>query len=267
VFNKLNELADRLYLKGEYKKAALVYKYLCKTNFSIVNLVAYCKTLIASQDRKNITMAIKLLNDVLDNIKLEDSDLIIVKRNLGNAYCNLKEYEIARVFYENCLKINNNDASTYTNIAVSYYLEQEYFKALDNFNTALNINQNHIEALSGIALVYFNNSDFKNSLLYLESAININPSNQVVINLLCKLFFEHNIKFNLKTYIENYLSFDSLNVDIIYLYAVILFKENNFKLCELELIKLLYINPEYSFAKELILFVKKRTNLYIEGSL
>lgn len=265
MFNNLNVLAERLYLKGEYHKAELVYKYLCKTEFSINNLVNYCKAIINTENKKNIVKAIKLLNDVIDNIKLEKDDLILVKRILGNAYCNLKEYEIARVFYENCLKINNNDAITYSNIAITYYLEEEYAKALDNFNTSLSFNKNYIEALSGLGLLYYKQGNFNSSLSYLEAAIKINPSNQVVINLLCKLNFEHNINFNLKTYIENYLNFDSLNVDILYLYAVILYKENKLTQCELELVKILSINPEYSFAKELILFVKKRANIYIEG--
>jgi len=267
VYKNLNELAESLYLKEQNNKAELIYKYLCKTNFNISNLIGYCKTLIASENNKKIIKAIKLLNDIVDNIKLANSDLLIVKRTLGNAYCNIKEYEIARVFYENCLKIDYNDATSHCNIAVTYYLEEEYLKAIDNYKKALSINNSSVEALSGLSLLYVKLEDYNSSLSYLEKAIKISPSSNLIINQLCKLYFEYKTKFNLKLYIENYLNYDSLNVDILYLYSVILYKENNFKQCELELIKILTIEPKYTFASELFIFVKKRNNLLAEGLL
>lgn len=263
----LNSFALKLLKERKNDKALLIYKYLCKIDFNIKNLVNYCKTLIASENKPNIVKAIKLLNDVIDEIKLHPEDLLLVKKMIGNAYCGLKEYDIARVFYENCLKINENDDLILSNIGISYHLEQQNTKALEYFYAALILKPKNVQALSSTALVYFNLKNYTECFNYLNKAFEIESENLVVINLFCKLYFENHINFNLKDYLEKYLKHDSLNQDLLYLYAVVLFKEQDYIKSELELLKIILINPGHQFANELMMFLKnkKSKNKTIEG--
>lgn len=256
----LNSFASKLLKEGKNDKALLIYKYLCKIDFSIINLVNYCKTLIASENKTNIVKAVKLLNDVIDEVKLSGDDLLQIKKLIGNAYCGLKEYDIARVFYDNCLKINEKDDVILSNIGISYHLEQQNTKALEYFNAALSINPKNVQALSSTALVYFNLKNYTESFNFLNKAFDIESDNLIIINLFCKLYFENHINFSLKDYLEKYLKHDSLNQDILYLYAVVLFREQDFIKSELELLKIILLNPEHQFANELMLFLKNKKN-------
>lgn len=253
----LNIFAQKLIREGENSKALIIYKYLCKVDFNLNNLINYCKTLIKSEDKKNIVMAIKLLNDLIDNLKLDQLDMFKVKKLIGNAYCNLKEFEIARVFYENSLKIKENDDAVLANIAISYYLEENYPISIRYFNLALKQNQTNVEALSGLALVYYNIKNYELSYENFIKSFKINPNNSMLVNMLCKLYFENNIEFDIKNIIQEYLKYDSLNVDILYLYSVVLFKQKEYKLCEVELLKIMAINPDYKLASDFVLFLNK----------
>ncbi|MBN1115335.1 MAG: tetratricopeptide repeat protein [Oligoflexia bacterium] len=247
----LRDLSNLLSRQGNHESSNTVLSFLCRKEPSIQNIILYSASLIESTDRSSVIKGINLLNEILDNIKLAPEYSFEVRKLLGNAYTKLGDIKTARVFYENCLKIDGNSDIIYSNLGIMAYQDGDYEKAEFFFEKSLELNGENTGALTGCAMVLIESNRYDEAYQKLDGALSLEPDNIVALNACINLSFKTGRLPNVLPYIEKYLHGDPLNSDIVYTYAVILYQLGRFMHASLELEKILVADPDYYYAKEL----------------
>jgi len=74
--------------------------------------------------------------------------------NLGSAYWNLSIFDSSFYYFNKCAKLNPNDTETMYNIGLLYYIQEEYYLAIEFLNKAILRDIDHIKSMEVLANCY-----------------------------------------------------------------------------------------------------------------
>ncbi len=193
------------YLNGNIKKSLKLMQDILIKNPNNRQVLFFLSEIYAAIGDAN--NAVKY---ALKNIELGD-ETGILNYNLGNFYYHLKQFQLAKEYYQKAYDINSNLTQSLRMLAYIHYIEgkQELAKkylleainknvmddnvyymlgaieaesnniklAIEYFQNAVNINKNNIEAWKNLAKAHKILHNYGNSINTLKEAIDANPNN------------------------------------------------------------------------------------------
>ena len=107
--------------------------------------------------------------------------------NLGVVFEELAEYEKAKSYYEQLIKINPNSANSYYNLGNVLEELCEYQKAIISYKKTIKIQPDHIDAHNNLALVFKSLGEYQQAIDYYENAIKYKSDNLKSVYYLSEL--------------------------------------------------------------------------------
>lgn len=150
--------------------------------------------------------------------KVEGFSLETVYINLGNIFFQEKNYEVARKYYDEALKINDENEKTYFNIAMVYLYEKDLQNSKETFEKALTLNENYLNAYINLGIVNKKLELLDEAIFCFERALDLNVNEADVYynyaNVLLKkeqynislIFFNRALELNSKDIHKIYYS-------------------------------------------------------------
>lgn len=139
---------------NEYDKAIEVYEKSLK--ISPKNYEAYHLLSIAYLYKNMYPKSLEYAEKYL-KLKPDDPESYF---GLANIYSAMEDYELARINYNKALELYNSDqgvekSDAYTDIALSYYQESDYRRAINAFSSAIEYNHKNAVAFYYMGLSYY----------------------------------------------------------------------------------------------------------------
>lgn len=193
-----NLLNDAKYRKVSYIKLAAIYDKLNRTDASVSLLKSYLKNVDNDEDEIRIFLSellikINLFNEAIENLSIIKNGLIAeIYFLFGMAYYGLKQYEVAKINFEEFLRLNEKAEfviETYiylTNIALA---TGKYNDALNIIEKIKEIGQDNLEMWYTAAKVYFAKNMFYHAGESIKKALQLNPNNTDLLFLGAKIDF------------------------------------------------------------------------------
>lgn len=248
----LGDFGKLLLERNEFSSALIVFKFLYRIESSVTNLMMLCKTLINTNIIDNIKIAVSLINTELNNLKNSQADLFELRKLIGNAYTHIGDFNSAKMYYESCIKMNREQDVVYTNLGILYYTEKMYVEARECFEKAIEYKADNSNALAGLGMTLSEMDHPGLAMVRLHQALDYEPTNISAINTLINLAHKTGNLNMVINRLKDYLECDPMNVNMIYSYAALEYQLGNIEIAKSEIEKALLINPEHTYANELM---------------
>lgn len=165
--------------------------------------------------------------------------------------------------YNETIKLIPDNPEIYANLAVAYGQKQNYDKALQVLNSAkskfpdnkiinntlVSINAEISDKQIAKAAEYYNKKDYKNAVAEYQK---INPQTTETLLATASAYQNSGDDNNALLYYQKAFELDNKNADIAYYIAALYAENNDLKNAETYAQTALSLNPEYTYAKELI---------------
>lgn len=102
---------------------------------------------------------------------------------IGLAYRGLGEYEIAEKYFENVLKLNENQNEALNELGLCKICRGKYTEASELFTTLLNIEPGNCEVFCNRAVAMLYNGQIDRAKEDIEVALKINPNDEVALSI------------------------------------------------------------------------------------
>lgn len=117
--------------------------------------------------------SIECKNSCLNAIKLNPNNATSFT-NLGASHNNLGEYDLAETAFKKALSINNNLPKTHNNIGALYILKGEFKSALQYITKAIELQPDYSDAYTNLAEIQKSNQQPEEATLNYKKAITLN---------------------------------------------------------------------------------------------
>jgi tetratricopeptide (TPR) repeat protein len=123
-----------------------------------------------------------------NEILLRDPKNAAAYRALSAMYYAKGEIGMSQLCNEKALQLNEGDASTYNNLAITDLLQGNEPSAIARFKTAIQLNSKHFEANTNLGYIALNSGDYALAKTSLQAAVDANPkSNEARLGLAAAL--------------------------------------------------------------------------------
>lgn len=96
----------------------------------------------------------KLAIEILEQLVGDASDKPFVFTNLGLAYFNLADLELAETAFQSAINIDENDFVAYNHLGILLRKKGEFAQALDNYQQAIRSNEKYAQAYLNLGILY-----------------------------------------------------------------------------------------------------------------
>ena len=154
-----------------YSKSNQVYQELinCKKISKDV-IYSYCDNLIKYKKEDEVILFV----EKFESANGTDSTL---KSILGLAYFQKKQFDSAKYFYNESIKIYNKNSDTYTLLGDNFLAVGDFKNAKINYKKSLKIDINNKMALNNLAALHFFKGDLKEAVKIYELSLKYNKNN------------------------------------------------------------------------------------------
>lgn len=154
------------------------------------------------------------LEDALEQYKLclEIFDNIDIHKNIGITYYYMEEYEKAKEYLNNHLKLVSADATTLQMLGHCYFDQAEYNEAIEYYTRSLQIRED-ANIYNFIGVAYSHMRDFESALEPFEKAVELDPNLAPVYENLAALYGYRLQEKDYKKAVECYQKFLILEPD------------------------------------------------------
>ncbi len=137
-----------------YVKADLIYADLIKDkNLNKSIILSYCDNLIKFEKENEVISFIKKIGNDFSN---DD----VFQAILGLAYYKKKQFDLAKTYLSNSIRLNKNNSNAYTLLGDCYSAVGDLKKAKKNYENSLKIHPYNKMALNNLAALSFYNGNF-----------------------------------------------------------------------------------------------------------
>lgn len=233
---------------------------LVKVEATSENLILLAETLyVLEKDNE----ALRVYQTALLDLNIPLAQLFDVYKNLGNIFVRHGDFDSAQEYYDKAFAIHPASDILLVNYGTLSIQREQMDKALSFFRQALDINSNNDKAWVGLAMVHRQMGDFSLSHANIERALDINPKNRTALKLLVEWGV---VDFKMNPVIErlqNYLAIESEDVEMSFTLAKVFAHLNRLNDSELEMYRVLTLDPEIPGGQELMLAIRneKKKNL------
>ena len=154
-----------------FAQSDLIYIDLVKDkNISKDIIISYCDNLIKFNKEDD---AISFIEKIGENTSNDD----VLQSVIGLAYYKKKQFDKAKTFLLNSIKINKNNSHAFTLLGDCYSAVGDLENAKTNYKNSLNINPNNKMALNNLAALSFFNGNFLEAEKIYELSLINNQNN------------------------------------------------------------------------------------------
>ncbi len=254
-----NLLDDKTYGKISTIKLAAIYDKIGKTDSSVKLLERYLTEFDSEEDEVRIFLCellikISLYNEAIENIgRIKNGLIAEAYFLLGLAYYGLKNFALAKVNFEEFLRLNEKAEF----IIETYIYLANIAMATSNNNEALNIiekikelGQDNIEMWFTAAKVYFMKNMFYHAGESIKKALKLNSNDPKLIYWGAKIDFQIGDLKEAETKINQLNEITEPNSEAYTLLGQIYISQNKFEDAILMFDKALNLNPNNQVAKK-----------------
>ena len=102
---------------------------------------------------------------------------------IGLAYRTLKQYDIAETYFENVLKLEEDQKDALNELGLCKLCRGKYVEAAELFTDLLNIDPGNCEVFCNRAVAYMYNEQLDRAREDIQTALKINPNDSVALNI------------------------------------------------------------------------------------
>ena len=253
------EQALHFHSKNNFAEAKRIYKDLIgkdKTDFNALYLLGTLEV-----QEKNYKDGIIYLKK---SLQINQKNFVALN-NLGLAYFNLKDMELAEKYFLKSLEINPNYFESYNNLGNIFLNKKNYLKAIKYYKKCLSINNSYTISLLNVARLLIEKRKYKLSKKILDKIKIIEPKNAEIYflnGIIEKKNFRNDIALDsFMTSINLKLDYCEAYNEIGFLYIL----SKDFNKAEYYLKKAIEIDKNYAEAKFNIGWIKLLQEDFIEG--
>ncbi len=182
----------------------------------------------------------------------ESPRLFDLHKNLGNSYMRLGDLESAEENYNKAFTIRSHSDALQVNLGSLCFYKSDFKNSFEYFKAAIDINPYNDRAWCGVGLVARQKNDKPWAKDMVLKSLDLNPENLIALQILVQWALEDK---DYESALERvyYYSFKNQNdTNMIYSLAGLLFKAGMTVEAELELERLLAVDPENGDALQLL---------------
>jgi tetratricopeptide (TPR) repeat protein len=98
-----------------------------------------------------------------------------IYKKMGITHLELHDVDIARAYFQKCVKIDRNDASAWNDLAAVEYLNREYSASIRDYKRSLKLDKYSAIYHSNLGMAYFDSKNFNNARKELAAALKLDP--------------------------------------------------------------------------------------------
>jgi len=253
------EQALHFHSKNNFAEAKRIYKDLIDKDGKDFNALYLLGTLeVQGKNYKDGIIYLK------KSLQINQKNFIALN-NLGLAYFNLNDMELAEKYFLKSLEINPNYFESYNNLGNIFLKKKKYLKAIKNYKKCLSINNNYIISLLNVVRLLIEKRKYKLSKKILDKIKIIEPKN-------AEMYFLNGIierkNFRNDIALDNYMTSINLKLDYTEAYNEIgslYILKKDFNKAEYYLKKAIEIDKNCTEAKFNIGWIKLLQENFIEG--
>jgi tetratricopeptide (TPR) repeat protein len=253
-----NLLDDSTYGKISTIKLAAIYDKMGKTESSVKLLERYLTEVDSEEDEIRIFLCellikISLFNKAIENIgKIKNGLIAEAYFLLGLAYYGLKNFSLAKVNFEEFLRLNEKAEfiiETYIYLANIAIATNKYNDALNIIEKIKELGEDNIEMWFTAAKVYFMKNMFYHASESIKKAIKLNPTDPKLLYWGAKIDFQIGSFGEAEYKIEQLIKISEPNSEVYTLLGQVYLSQNKIELSNEMFEKALLLNPDNQIAK------------------
>lgn len=253
-----NLLDDSTYGKISTIKLAAIYDKMGKTESSVKLLERYLTEVDSEEDEIRIFLCellikISLFNKAIENIgKIKNGLIAEAYFLLGLAYYGLKNFSLAKVNFEEFLRLNEKAEfiiETYIYLANIAIATNKYNDALSIIEKIKELGEDNIEMWFTAAKVYFMKNMFYHASESIKKAIKLNSTDPKLLYWGAKIDFQIGNLGEAEYKIEQLIKISEPNSDVYTLLGQVYLAQNKIDLSNEMFEKALLLNPDNQIAK------------------
>lgn len=183
--------------------------------------------------------------------------LFDLHKDLGNAFLRLGDFESAEENYHKALTIRPQSDALQVNLGSMFFYKKDLKNSMQSFKNAIDINPYNDRAWCGVGLVARQMGDKKWAWHVLFKALDINPENMVALQVLVQWSFEDNSFTHAIDRVQRYLFDNQNDISMLYTLSGLMFHANDLIGAEIELERLLALEPTHQDGLILLDIIKK----------
>jgi len=225
-----------------------IARVLALTNPSLQNLVRYGR-LLDQSDR--CSEAIQFFEMALLKMPENPETLFEIYKFLGNAYLKIADIDSAEENYNKAFTLKPKSSLLQVNFGTLAIQRTEWHMVQYHFRQALRYNLNQDRAWTGLAIYHNYMGDRDLAIANLKKAHDINPLNRTALLLLANWWPKLLSLDELVLRLTQYLDVTQIDQDISQLLVKVAFENQDFDIAELEIEKLVCLDPQNTMYHQL----------------
>lgn len=185
--------------------------------------------------------------------------LFDLHKDLGNAYMRLGDLDSAEENYHKALTLRPQSDALQVNLGSMFFYRGDLRNSMNCFKKAIEINPYNDRAWCGIGLVARQLGDKEWAQSVVLKALDINSENLIALQVLVQWAFEDKNFNSAIDRVQRYLFENQNNTHMIYTLAGLLFQSGNNIMAEMELERLLAIDPKNEDGYQLLEMIRGTT--------
>lgn len=242
------ELARRLNSSGRYEEAARILTQVVAIDYRFETLSALGH---AQYHAGRIDEAFEHLQQAILCAPDETPLLFEVFKTLGNIFVRRGDFDSAEDSYNKAHRINAGSDVLYVNLGTLAVQRQNWDEAVEKFRHALSLNIANDKAWVGLAIGHRMKGDAELAWGNIEAAAEYNPLNETALTLALDWGIQDGREFRVLEMLRNFLVEGGWNEKFSLAFAWLSFRRGERFAAQLELERLLAVNPAYPSALSL----------------
>lgn len=190
----------------------------------------------------------------------ESPRLFDLHKNLGNAFLRLGDLESAEENYNKALTLRPQSDALQVNLGSMHFYRRDMHNSFECFKKAIDLNPYNDRAWCGVALVAREKGDKDWAYSMVLKSLDINGENLIALQTLVGWAMEDERYQEAIDRSQLYAYKNQFDHHMIYTLAGLLFKSGDYLGCEIELEKLLSMNPKNESALQLLQLLEVKQN-------
>jgi tetratricopeptide (TPR) repeat protein len=99
-----------------------------------------------------------------------------IDKKIGMTHLEMREVELARVYFKKVVKINKKDSEGWNDLGAVEYIDKNFSAAVGDYKHAVKLEPKSAVYHSNLGVAYFDKKDYKNSSAELQTALTLDPA-------------------------------------------------------------------------------------------
>jgi len=142
---------------------------------SAVDTAAPAKPDLSPETRGDILMARKMFREAAEIYAAGADGNAVLSNKLGIAYHQMLQFDMARKYYVQAIKLNPKYAEAINNLGTIYYARKQYRRAIGQYNKAIKLAPTSASIYSNLGTAEFSRKKYKEASEAYQQALSLDP--------------------------------------------------------------------------------------------